>query len=256
MPLPCHVVTSRSDAECLWADAARSLDRQGADYLEDHLDRFRATYRAVAPHVRQGTRILSVGGGSAYVEAALARVAGAEVTIVDFPPAITHYAGHYERMGLRGRGAELTGQSLPGLAPGSFEIIMSNEVIEHVPASPRAQLAVLVPLAAAGARLFVTTPNLPSLRNVLKLAMNRPIGHDPDLVFGPATVDYEWVHRREYAPSEIEDAMRAVGVDPLRRTYCWYRRSAAPLPLRPLQAAVPRLRDCMIIEGQVSGRRG
>jgi 2-polyprenyl-3-methyl-5-hydroxy-6-metoxy-1,4-benzoquinol methylase len=251
MRLPCRVVPGESEIELLWADAARSLSHQGVEYLGDHLDRFWATYRAVAPHVRPGTRILSVGGGSAYVEAALARVAGAEVTIVDFPEAVADYAGHYDRMGLRGVGAELTGQAVPGLQAGSFDILLSSEVIEHVPESPRSQLARLVPLGRGGGRLFVTTPNLPSLRNILKLALNRPIAHHADFAFGPVTIENEWVHRREYTPTEIEEAMRSVGVQPLRRTYCWYRRTTVPLALRPLEAAVPRLRDCMIIEGRV-----
>ncbi|HLI23631.1 MAG TPA: methyltransferase domain-containing protein, partial [Acidimicrobiales bacterium] len=163
------------------------------------------------------------------------------------------YGGHYQRMGLKGVGAELTAGPPPGMAPGSFDIVMSSEVIEHVPESPRAQLAMLTPLAAAGGRLFVTTPNLASLRNILKLALNRSIAHDPDRTFAPATIDNEWVHRREYTSAEIEDAMRSVGVRPLRRTYCWYNRAAVPIPLRPLEVAVPRLRDCMIIEGRVTG---
>jgi protein-L-isoaspartate O-methyltransferase len=238
----------------LWRELSDHLDRQGADYLHFHRDRLWATYRMVAPHVGPGTAVLSVGGGSAYVEAALARFHGGAVTVVDFPQAIAENRAYYQNLGFAMIGADLTAGMATGLQGGPFDMLLSSEIVEHVPESPRAQLAKLVPALGAGGRIFVTTPNLGSLRNMVKLALNRPIAHDPDLTFAPVTYENEGVHRREYTPTEIEDAMRAVGARPVGRTYCWYRRADVPWALRLAEAAVPRWRQCMIVHGQLEAR--
>jgi SAM-dependent methyltransferase len=241
-----------SEVVGLWKSMAGEDPRQGHSYLTYHTDRFESTYRAIAPFVHRDSRILTVGGGSCYVEAALRATTGASVTVLDFPTAIDVHHEAYTKLGFVGLGVDLTASSLE-LPEAGFDIILSSEVIEHVPASPRSQLEKLVPALAPNGHVVVTTPNLASLRNIVKLIVGRPLLLDADMTFSEVGYENEGIHRREYAPVEIERAMHAVGLVPQKRTYCWYHKRPALHPVQLAETAIPRLRECMIIHGVLPG---
>jgi len=102
-----------------------------------------------------GRNVLEVGTGLGYFAERMVR-AGANVTVVDLGPTLV--ANVRKRLGCKGYCADAL--SLTEIfEPGTFDIVLSSECIEHTPDPARAvaqMLAVLKP----GGLLSLSTPNL------------------------------------------------------------------------------------------------
>jgi SAM-dependent methyltransferase len=238
-------------ARCL---ADSSLAKHQDDrYLLDHIDRFYETYRVCSDLLSSSPSrsVLSAGAGNAYVETQLKERLGATVSIIEFAEAIDINREHYSRHGFRTYSVDLATGTDPDIG-GEFDLVLSCEVMEHLPISPTAHIGSLARYLAPGGHLVVTTPNRASLGSVLKLLLGRPIDPDPALAFSPVGFENEGVHRRLYVESEIVDAMAKNSIEHLRTLYFWNRRSYAAkrLALLPLEWTRPRFRPMMLLVGR------
>jgi SAM-dependent methyltransferase len=117
------------------------------------LERHLAAYRFAATRAA-GLRVLDVGCGEGYGAALLAGIA-AQVVGVDRAEATRVAAARHTRPNLTFRALDLA--ALDGL-DARFDLVVSFQVIEHLP-DPAGFLAALARRTAAGGALVVTTPN-------------------------------------------------------------------------------------------------
>ncbi|WP_427912363.1 class I SAM-dependent methyltransferase [Ramlibacter sp. MMS24-I3-19] len=226
--------------------------RQGGDYLDEHRMRLWSTFKVCEELLQPGDSIISVGAGSAYVEHALHRAKKVQVTVVDFPEAIQAHAKEYARSEFRTVAADLT---RPLDIPPRFDLALSCEIIEHIPRDPQLHISLLAGfLAPASPRgyMVVTTPNFGNVRNIVKLAMMRPIMPPASRVFGDVCYENEGVHRREYLPSEIISCMDKAG---LRHIHTYYTENEEAHSLKNRVGSVAskiagRFAQTMIVVGR------
>jgi 2-polyprenyl-3-methyl-5-hydroxy-6-metoxy-1,4-benzoquinol methylase len=220
-------------------------DRQGEDYLNYHAERFYCTYRLCWDLLPSGGRLLSVGAGSAYVEAVLASELQARVVAVDFPAAIELNRRQYDANNFISVAADLSLDDLE-LPIEPCDMVLSAEIVEHIPAAPSHHFRKLLPYLKPGGHFVVTTPNLGSIQHILSLWRMVPILDPPERTFAPVSFDNEGIHRREYMPCEIIDSMAECGLEHRSTHFIWYHRQR-DARTRWLQRLIPRLRPAMII---------
>lgn len=131
------------------ADNSALNDRQGADYLAFHAMRFFKTYEVVSRLLPANARILSVGAGSAYVEAVLADELRAKIYAVDFPEAIALNLKLYQRHDIEPLAGDLSLDTLE-LPIEPCDMVISAEIVEHIPAAPSEHFRKLAPFVKRG----------------------------------------------------------------------------------------------------------
>ena len=227
---------------------AARFDRQGGGYLELHLRRFYDTYAFILRHYGEPARLASLGAGSAYVEAVLAELHGARVTVFDLPEALPHHATLYESLSFQVVPVDLSRPVASPARTQAIDLILCAEVIEHLPLAPSTQFSHAFARIGAAAPLVVTTPNSGSLRHLLKLLFMQPLLPPAELTFAECSYGTEGVHRREYLAREIRDAFSAVGHELKALEYSWYHRPVemTETVIYPLELLTPRFRPCML----------
>lgn len=222
--------------------------RQRRDYLDDHAVRFWRTYRSCKRHLSPGARVLSIGAGSAYIETILATELNVSVTLFDFPEMLKVQESFNHAQGFQTIGGDITQYEAPKGDP-SFDLILSSEVVEHVPEAPERHIARFRPHLKPGGVFVITTPNFGSFRNLMRFALQLPVLEDPALSFLPPSFLNEQYHRREYMPCEIESALGQCGLrrERVEFTMNAAARSARALVFAPFEAAIPRWRLTQIV---------
>ena len=108
--------------------------------------------------VREGTRFLDMGCGTGY-GSALVTAAGGTYDGADGSPAAIEYAqANFAGPGVRFFVADLMEPLPPELEPGSYDVVFSSEVIEHVE-DPFAFVRVMADSVRDDGTCFVGTPN-------------------------------------------------------------------------------------------------
>jgi hypothetical protein len=228
-------------------DLTKGRELQGRVYLDEHALRFYRTYLACCRCLPKGGRLLSVGAGSAYVELVLSRAVQAQVTIIDFPEMIESQRGFYSSHGFNMIAADLA-NPVNARELGLFDVVLSAEIIEHLPLPPSSHIAVLRPLIKSNGALILTTPNCGNVRKLTKFILQIPILPPPEKTFGPTCFENEGVHRREYMPIEIADAMRRNKLEPQSSEFTMNSPAWKPLDwLFFLPERFPRWRATQVV---------
>lgn len=102
-----------------------------------------------------GTRVLDVGCGLGFFSARLVE-RGADVTACDLGPSMV--AATRERVGCRAVVADAV-RLVDYFEPGSFDVVVSSECIEHTP-DPSEALRQMAAMLRPGGLLSVSTPNI------------------------------------------------------------------------------------------------
>ncbi len=157
-----------------------------------------------------GKSALDVGCGAGLLCEPLARL-GADVTGVDAAAENVSVAStHAEAMGLDIR--YMAGEA-GGLDIGTFDLVASVEVIEHV-ADKRAFLADVAARLAPGGLLVMSTPNRTAASRVLLVGAAEAIGYVPKGTH----------HWRDFiTPEEFEELLAEVGLEVIERRGIAYR---------------------------------
>jgi SAM-dependent methyltransferase len=185
--------------------------------------------------------VLDVGGGQlALMSVKLWNDRGA---VADLPGAhLSYMAGH----GLETFHWNLCKSDPPFTA--KFDFVFFSEVIEHLPIPGYLALERLRKVLRAGGVLICTTPNLYRLRNVLYMALGRPIFDyfrypDDDTALG---------HVLEYSRDHLDWHFKKVGFTEYRVEYSQMYHSATNPFFRPLGwlgyplHIIPRWRDNLV----------
>ena len=150
-----------------------------------------------------GARILDVGCGGGLLCETLAR-SGAQVTGIDLAPGMIDVARLHaadQQLQIDYRVADAA--ALASTAPGSFDIVTSMEMLEHVP-DPKLMTQTLAQLVRPGGQIFLSTIN----RN-LKAFLFAIVGAEYLLRLVPrGTHEYE----RLIQPAELAQWARAAGL--------------------------------------------
>ena len=214
-------------------------------YFQEHNLRLYSTYVVCAKALTAPAKVISLGAGAAFIEHALGRADKHDVTIVDFPDRVGDLAASYKKSGFTVEARDLS--QVASDSERDFHLALSSEVIEHIPRPPQEHIRSLANLVIEGGKVVVSTPNFGNSRVIMRLLAHRPVMPPPDRFFGPVCFENEGVHRREYLPSEILDALRGEGLKLENLSFC-SNRSAIGLKdrLMGLIDMIPRYRPTMI----------
>ncbi len=172
-----------------------------------------------------GARVLDVGCGGGLLCEALAR-AGAKVTGIDLAPGMIEVARlHATEQQLDIDYTVADAGALAGAQPGSFDIVTSMEMLEHVP-DPRLMTATLATLVRPDGHVFVSTLNRNLKSFLLAIVGAEYLTH----LIPRGTHEYE----RLIQPAELARWGRAAGLD---------LRELAGIDFNPLSNACSLSRD-------------
>lgn len=220
------------------------LRRWFGDYLHEAAARYRDDLELVRQY-HPGGPLLEVGAMPCHFTFCLQRL-GMPVVAVDLAP--ERLAGFIHRHGLTVLPCDIEREPLP-LHGERFDLILFNEVFEHLRLDPLLALRHLRQTLAPRGILILTTPNLYSLRTTLSFLAGR--GFNNPLVEWQKE---QWLghagHVREYSTREMRRLLEASGFTVRRVTY----RSRRPTPWRKGgrlldagRALVPRWRESQVV---------
>ena len=168
---------------------------------------FETDWQGIKPLL--GKSALDIGCGAGLVCEPLARL-GAEVTGVDAASDnVSAASAHAEAGGLNIR--YMLGE-VAGLDIGTFDLVTSLEVIEHV-ADKRAFLRDVAARLAPGGLLVLSTPNRTPASRLLLVGAAEAVGYVP-----------KGTHHWEdfVTPEELEELLREIGIEVIeRRGIAW-----------------------------------
>lgn len=95
----------------------------------------------------------------------------------------------------------------------SFDMVMGFEILEHFARDPMHALSEANRVTRPGGLIFLTTPNIVSIRNIILMLRMRAPGEHP--AFRPAKAQGAR-HNREWTPREVSLLLHAAGFDILR----------------------------------------
>ena len=147
--------------------------------LDAHDEAYAAPYvRLVTRYAEGRSRLLELGGGNG-VAARMMADSGFQVTGTDVSPMFLRDASSWARAGLGY--AVCDGFELP-FPDASFELVCSNEYLEHVP-DAEAALDEMRRVAAPGGRVMVMGPNLCSPFLPLREGIHAVLGTEDSLIW-------------------------------------------------------------------------
>jgi SAM-dependent methyltransferase len=179
-------------------------------YRRGHRHRLALDLQLLDEHVAPGARVLEVGAVPLLLTAALA-AQEYQVHALDVAP--QRFAGAIERLGLDVLPCDVEKQPIP-FPDDSFDVVLFNELFEHLRIDPIFTLEEVLRVLAPGGRLLLSTPNLRSLRGLRNLLL-RNQGH---AVSPGGYSQYEKLrilghmgHTREYTTREVWEFLTRVG---------------------------------------------
>lgn len=180
-------------------------------YQREHARRLAGDVAIVARVAEPPARLLECGSIPLLATAALASL-GYRVSGVDIAPA--RFAGAIRTLGLNVQRCDIERDPLP-FADESFDVILFNELFEHLRINPIETMREVRRVMTAEGRLLLSTPNLRSFRGVRNLLL-RDRGH----AVSPGGVrQYEKLetighmgHVREYTVTEVVELLDHVGL--------------------------------------------
>jgi 2-polyprenyl-3-methyl-5-hydroxy-6-metoxy-1,4-benzoquinol methylase len=229
------------------------INYQKNAYLESQLDRLYQLYKICCQYLSPKNNILSIGAGSAYLESVLSLHHGIVVDVVDFPEMIEMNKVHYDHCGFKSISKNIIEVTEADIPHKHYDLILSSEVIEHLPESPSKHIDRFKEGLKAGGFFLISTPNLGRLSTILALLMMNPILPAPEKTFDIVSFDNEGVHRREYMPVEIEGALRTNGLSHMFTCYANKRTSKywSKLILYSFAGLIPRFRTNLICMAKI-----
>lgn len=192
---------------------ARPPMAEAVDYFTNHSKKLRFPWRMYHRPIvdalqraisgAPGRRMLNVGSGP-FLELELLDVSGMDVTLCDIDARAIEAAR--QRHGARIVRSDVTtvGQPLP-YETGSFDLVVSMDVIEHLP-DPTDWLAEKVRVLRPGGHLFLTTPNYGS--NTLIVLENTAL----EFIARVQGFSRRALHPTKFQPASLESILRRTGL--------------------------------------------
>lgn len=225
--------------EALEALSAAAADAEGDAYLRHHRHRLALDLQWLIDHVEPSAAILEIGAAPYYLTRAAARL-GYRLQTVDYPSAETERAAR--SFGIASHACDIERERLP-FADETFDEVLFNEVFEHLRIDPPFTVAEILRVLRPGGRLWLSTPNLLSLRGWINLVVRQEAwsvsGGGVYRQYQPLRRNEPVLHVREYTGPEIRAFLRAAGFDVVALEY---RGRFSNPAAGALCRVVPRLR--------------
>ena len=143
------------------------------------------------------------------------------------------------------------------ILPKEFSIILSGEIIEHLPISPSEHINMFVDSLITSGYYIITTPNMARITSCIKLLKGLPLLPDPELTFSPVCFQNEGIHRREYVEPEIINAFEKNNLIHVNTKFNFSNRTLnlKTIILIAIGLVIPRFRQMMIIVAQKEGMK-
>jgi SAM-dependent methyltransferase len=159
-------------------------------------------------------RILDIG--TSPFTFMISDIFGHNVSTVDINDIFKKYS---ESKGVVFKECDLSKQSVP-FGDCSFDIVLFNEVWEHLATSPDAVLKKLSRVLGKNGVLMIQTPNFACLYNRMKLLLGSNVQESAKSMLGDSR--YGSGHFREYTMSECLDIIKKSGMRPINSKYAFY----------------------------------
>jgi SAM-dependent methyltransferase len=196
-----------------WPHFERILEEIGAaqnPYVQSHLLRYRHTLAALERWLpNQRDAALEIGTSWLFAILLKAEFGFSTVDVTDRDPgtdAKIVTATFPSAGALRAFNLDLESDPIPA-ADAQYDLVLCCEVLEHLDVDPMFMLAEINRTMKLGGRLLLTTPNVTSARNVLKI-LN---GYAPHFYMQYRKDRSPYRHNIEYAPDQVSGLIEAAG---------------------------------------------
>ncbi len=179
-----------------------------ADYFDNSYNRLVDMVRLSEAYVSPGSRVLDVGMAYGFYTLALQRRTGSEVVGTELKENIPAYCSYLAAAGVAIEPWEAGEEELP-FPNDYFDVVICAEMIEHLRFTPAILLREVHRVTKPSGRLLLTTPNISTLPNVLRLLRGKNICEP--FADGEGSGFDNRAHPREYTAGEVRDCLDATG---------------------------------------------
>lgn len=210
------------------------------NYISGDLAPWMTVGRTLAGYMQPGQSLFDLGAG-ACDKTAIASVMGLDCTACDDLGDDWYQKGdNIERIEAFAREMNIRfSREFRPPEPGTFDMVMMNDVLEHIHDSPRLLLNRLIEGLKTGGLLFITVPNLANIRKRLDLMRGRTNLANYDLYYW-----YEGPWRgpqREYVRSDLTAMCSHLGVEIVELGTVHHMLGNLPAVAHPVYKAVTTL---------------
>ena len=203
------------------------------NYFSQNLSPWVTVGDTVQKYLKPGDRLFDLGSG-ACDKTAVAQVLGCECIAVDDLNDDWHLKGRNidlikdfaKKMGVK------FSRDFKAPEESSFDMVMMNDVLEHIHDSPRPLLNTLVSGLKPGGYLFITVPNLANFRKRLSILRGKTNLPNYDLYYW-----YRGVWRgpqREYVRGDLVSMCDNLGLEIVELKGIHHMLQNLPKPIRPI----------------------
>jgi SAM-dependent methyltransferase len=202
-----------TSAAAMIALAAGSIDtqRELKQYLSHHIERLAVDYDLVCEGCAIGKRILEIGAYPYFLTKALLD-AGHAITTVDIDGCDTRTTA--SAANIPALFCDIETQPLP-FPDGAFDEVLLNEVFEHLRINLIFTLSEIRRVLRPGGRLWLSTPNLRSLRGLYNILWRgeawSSMGQGLHYMYALLEAGFGAGHIREYTSVEVKRFLEATG---------------------------------------------
>lgn len=177
-------------------------------YFECSLPRFQFVLDRVTKYLPLNSRILDMGCAPGYLSIFLDTL-GYQMSGIDLNQLwFSKYPDPQWIAFLNIKTVDVERSALP-FPDGSFDGVLFTEVLEHIAiCAPERILAEFRRVLKPHGYLFLTTPNVANVSNILALATGTNVFWPPRIFYGSTDR-----HNREYTPSEVVSLVRSAGFE-------------------------------------------
>jgi SAM-dependent methyltransferase len=211
-----------SPSEASRAAIARSVDEvlgttqrapHWQTYFKDHSERLALDYEWITHTVDKSAHILEIGGYPYFLTRSLQR-AGYAIHSADQP---VGESGHLaQQLSIPVSWCDIENADLP-FADASFDEVVFNEVFEHLRINPIFAVRNLRRVLRPGGRLWLSTPNLKSLRGIINFLLHSEawsvVGEGVYAQYRSFEKGDGMGHVREYTSVEVGKFLSEVGFE-------------------------------------------
>jgi SAM-dependent methyltransferase len=238
------VVAAAVKSACASSNAAGVRFETAVDYNTALGDTFLNTVSHIESLGPQRLRILEIGAFTGVVSLALKQL-GHEVTASDMPFVIEDpgIRDLFARAGIPTLQADLSRPPFP-VEAGSFDLIVFNEVLEHLNFNPIPLLRDFNRVLCNHGRIYCATPNLLAAKNRWLLASGRSYRDSVErLVWNlkPGTGMSVGLHWREWCKEELKELFDAASFEMEHHHFGLYASNRSGLFRKHLVALMYRL---------------
>jgi SAM-dependent methyltransferase len=190
-------------------------------YERHHRHRLAYDLMMVHQWANPSARILEVGSAPFILTLALEKI-GYRVVGLDIDPDRFIHVITNNKLDVRGLNIEKEPLPFPDE---TFELILFNEIFEHLRINPIATMTEMRRVLKSKGSLFLSTPNLRSLRGIWMLVFHHKGGHvRPDIYeeYKKLELFGHMGHVREYTAKEVSTFLARVGLETRQTIYRFY----------------------------------